>query len=102
MFPRSQDLVEFKRDIDKEVEEILAENSKVFGRKFEAIEISLRDVKVTIYREGDRVISELRATMNAGPHERIIDPVRLPVSKPRTLNHAGSRFRIFTTSGKKW
>ncbi|KAJ7499168.1 hypothetical protein FB451DRAFT_28305 [Mycena latifolia] len=66
-------VADFKRDLAKDIDDILAENSKMFEQKFDAIELSLRDVKLTVQRESDRVVGEIIANLNAGPHERIID-----------------------------
>lgn len=72
-------LQDLQKELAKGVDEVLAENSKIFERNFAGLEISLKDVKVTIHREGDRVIAEILANISAGPHERIIDRVRLLV-----------------------
>ncbi|KAF8650371.1 hypothetical protein AX16_005267 [Volvariella volvacea WC 439] len=66
-------LSEFRKDVEKEVDDILKEGSTIFDRKFEAIRISLQEVKVTVQREGDRVVEEIVANIHAGPHERIKD-----------------------------
>jgi hypothetical protein len=70
-------LAEFEKELGKDVESVLAENTKVFEQKFGALEMSLREVNVTVQRQSDRVIEELLAGMSAGPHERIIDKVRV-------------------------
>jgi hypothetical protein len=69
---------ELKHEIRKEVDTVLTEDTGAFERKFEAIELSLKEVKTTIYRQSDRVISEVLAGMQSGPHERIKDKVRSP------------------------
>ena len=66
---------ELEKEIRKDVDAILQENTGAFDRKFGAIELSLREVNVTIQRQSDRVISEVLAGMQAGPHERIKDKV---------------------------
>jgi hypothetical protein len=71
-------LPELEKEIRKDVDNILAENTGAFERKFGAIELSLKEVNVTIQRQSDRVISEVLAGMQAGPHERIKDKVRRP------------------------
>jgi hypothetical protein len=68
-------LGEFKHELDQDVEVVLAENSKHFEQKFAAMELSLKEVTVTIQRQSDRVIEEILAGVNAGPHERIVDRV---------------------------
>ena len=72
-------LAEAEKEIRKDVDTILAENTTAFERKFGAIELSLREVNVTIQRQSDRVISTVLAGMQAGPHERIIDKVCSPI-----------------------
>ena len=67
-------LPELEKEIRKDVETVLAENTGAFDRKFRAIELSLREVNQTI--QNDRVISEVLAGMQSGPHERIKDKVR--------------------------
>ena len=67
-------LAEFKKELAKDVETVLAENTKVFEQKFGDIQLSLREVNMTIKRHSDRVIGAL-AGMHAGPHDRIIDKV---------------------------
>ena len=71
-------LPDLEREIRKDVDTILQENTGAFDRKFGAIELSLREVNVTIQRQSDRVISEVLAGMQAGPHERIKDKVCSP------------------------
>ena len=69
---------ELEKEILKDVDTILAENTEAFERMFGTIESSLKELDVTIKPQSDRVISELLAGMQAGPHERIIDRVRSP------------------------
>ena len=71
----SMTVTEFEKELGKDVETVLAENTKAFEQKFGAIEVSLREVNVTIQRQSDRVIEEVLAEMHAGPHERILDKV---------------------------
>lgn len=67
-------LAEFEKELAKDVETVLAENTKAFDQKFGAIELSLREVNVTIQRHSDRVVGAL-AGIHAGPHDRIVDKV---------------------------
>jgi len=60
---------ELKDEIRKEVDTVLTEDMKAFERKLETIEIRLKE-------QSDRVISEVLAGVQAGPHERIKDEVR--------------------------
>ena len=69
---------ELMKEARKDVDTVLTENTGAFERKFGAIELSLKEVNVTIQRQSDRVISEVLAGMQAGPHERIKDKVRSP------------------------
>ena len=69
------DLAKFKKELGKEIGDILEENGEVFERAFGAIEISLKEVKGTIIHEGDRVIETILAGVNRGPQERIKDRV---------------------------
>jgi len=64
-----------EHEIRKEVDAVLTEDTGAFERKFGAIELSLKEVNTTIQRQSDRVISEVLASMRAGPHERIKDKV---------------------------
>ena len=68
-------LAEFEKELGKDVDTVLAENTKAFDQKFGAMEAALREVNVTIQRQSDRVIEEVLAGMHAGPHERILDKV---------------------------
>jgi len=69
---------ELKKEMSKDVDTVLEENTKAFDVKFGAIELSLREVNKTIQRQSDRVISEVLAGMHDGPHERIKDQVCNP------------------------
>ena len=69
-------LAEAEKEIRRDVDTILEENTRAFERKFGAIELSLREVNVTIQRQSDRIISTVLAGMHTGPHERIKDKVR--------------------------
>ena len=91
---------ELERELRKDVDSILSENTSAFERKFGAMELSLREVNVTIQHQSDRVISEVLAGVQAGPHERIKDMVRSPglQKTPLLISHC----RICITYGKKW
>jgi hypothetical protein len=69
-------LGEFKHELSQDIDTVLAENSKLFEQKFAAMELSLKEVTVTIQRQSDRVIEEILAGVNAGPYEHIRDKVR--------------------------
>lgn len=70
-------LGEFKYELNQDIDTVLAENSKLFEQKFSAMELSLKEITVTVQRQSDRVIEEILAGVNAGPHEHIRDKVRL-------------------------
>ena len=63
---------ELEKEIRKDVDTILEENTEAFEGMFETFKSSLKELDVTIKRQSDRVISEILAS---GPHERIIDRV---------------------------
>lgn len=67
------DLTSFKKELNKEIDDILVANGKVFERAFGAIEISLKEVKGTIVHETDRAIETILAEVS--PQERIVDSV---------------------------
>lgn len=69
-------LVEFKHELSQDIDGVLAENSKLFEQKFSAMELSLKEITVTVQRQSDRVIEEILAGVSAGPHEHIRDKVR--------------------------
>jgi len=66
---------EFEQELTKDVKTVLEENRRAFDKRFKEVELWLQETKVTIQREGDRVIKELSIGMHAGAHEQIIDPV---------------------------
>ena len=66
---------EFEQELAKDVKTVLEENRKQFEKKFEDFELLLQEAKVMRRRESDRVIQEVSARMQAGPHELIIDMV---------------------------
>ena len=69
---------ELEKELRKDVDTILQENTGAFDRKFGTIELSLREADVTIQPQSDRVISEVLSGMQVGPHERIKDKVCNP------------------------
>ena len=68
-------LAEFKRELGKDVTTVLEENRKAFDQQFGMMEAQLKEINVTILRQSDRVIAEILAGMDAGPHARILDKV---------------------------
>lgn len=65
-------LEEVRRDLAKDLEVILAENSGIFYQKFEAQQRQIEQVHDAVLKEGDRVIN----TIISGPHDRIVNKVR--------------------------
>ena len=60
---------ELRQEIMDSPDRAIRKNSEFFSGKFE---IQKREIQDVVHREGDRIIS----AMIAGPHDRIIDPVR--------------------------
>lgn len=74
-----EDIKELRREVDEKPEAAIKKNSSLFSRKFEIQKKQVQEaVSEAVQREGDRIISAL----NAGPHERLLDPV---CSEPYTL-----------------
>lgn len=78
-------LGDLKHELSQDIDAVLAENSKHFDQKFAAMELSLKEVTITIQRQSDRVIEEILAGVHAGPHEHIRDKVRLTFTKILSL-----------------
>jgi hypothetical protein len=69
-------LVEIQHEIRETPTEAIENNKKFFIRKFDNQRRQIQeDIERTVRQEGDRIIS----AVTAGPHERIVDPVRIPV-----------------------
>ncbi len=62
-----------KRQISRAFMDMVKENEEIFSLKFDAQEKILRGVSAAAKREDDRVIEAI----TSGPHERILDPVRV-------------------------
>ncbi len=62
---------DLRKEISKDVEQVLEDNARTFAQKFEAQRLQIEEVKVTVIHESDRVIDAVLA----GPHERIKDQV---------------------------
>ncbi|KAJ7777905.1 hypothetical protein DFH07DRAFT_730843 [Mycena maculata] len=68
---KSSALEDLKDDLMADPDAAMADNLKVFSRKFEVQKRQIVDeLTKVVEREGDRVISAI----TAGPHDRIIDP----------------------------
>ena len=75
----------FEKELAKDVETILAENTKAFEQKLGVIGLSLREVKVTIQRQSDREIEVLTGPgkRKRSPGKTHLDTVpRFPYSSP--------------------
>jgi hypothetical protein len=68
------DLVEIQHEIQDDPTEAIEKNAEFFNRKFDIQRREIQeDIERAVRREGDRIIS----AVTAGPHERIVDPVRI-------------------------
>ena len=68
------DFSEIRYEIDEDPANAIEKNAESFGRKFDIQRRQIEeDVARAMRREGDRIIS----AVTAGPHDRIVDPVRL-------------------------
>lgn len=95
-------LGELKHELNQDVDTVLAENSKLFEQKFAAMELSLKEVTETIERQSDRVIDEILAGVNAGPHERIRDkvcPVLIEALSLADIYHPSGHIRDLEING---
>lgn len=67
------DLSEIRYEINEDPANAIEKNAEFFGRKFDIQRRQIEeDVARAMRREGDRIIS----AVTAGPHDRIVDPVR--------------------------
>ena len=68
------DLAEIQHEIRDDPTEAIEKNAEFFNRKFDIQTRQIQeDIERTVRRQGDRVIEAI----TAGPHERIVDPVRI-------------------------
>jgi len=68
------DLVETQHEIRDDPVEAIKKNMESFDRKFDLQRRQIQeDIERAVSREGDRIIS----VVTGGPHERIVDPVRI-------------------------
>ena len=93
-------LVEVQHEIRDDPADAIKKNAEFFNRKFEIQRRQIEeDVARAVRREGDRII----AAVAAGPHDRIVDPVR-----PTLVGFVACRpmfnvyLRISTKSGRIW
>jgi len=67
------DLVEIQHEISDDPTGAIERNAEFFNRKFDIQRRQIEeDVARAVRREGDRII----LAVTAGPHDRIVDPVR--------------------------
>jgi len=96
---RPFDVVELQHEIKGDPDEAIAKNAEFFSRKFDIQRRQIvEDIARAVNREGDRIIS----VVTAGPHDRIVDPVRCEI-----LGHCINPFlslslRISITYGRTW
>jgi hypothetical protein len=92
------DLDDLKESLHTDPDAAMEKNMAKFNRKLEVQTRQIIDeVNRAIQREGDRVIS----AVNAGPHDRIIDPVRLGLHDGTSILICLSS-RTSTWYGRKW
>ena len=77
---RPLDVVTLQRELQHEINcdpsEAIEKNTEFFDRKFDVQRREIKeDIARALNREGDRIIS----AVTAGPHDRIVDPVRCEV-----------------------
>jgi len=93
------DLAEIQHEIRDDPTDAIEKNAEFFNRKFDMQRRQIEeDVARAVRREGDRIIT----AVTAGPHDRIVDPVRAtpyPSDMNQCLNLA---YRISTKSGRIW
>lgn len=78
------DLAEIQHEIKDDPTDAIEKNAEFFNRKFDMQRRQIEeDIARTVRREGDRIITAVMA----GPHDRIVDPVRpTPHSPGSKLN----------------
>ena len=70
------ELAEIQHEIREDPALAIEKNAEFFNRKFDIQRRQIQeDIDRAVSREGDRII----LAVTAGPHERILDPVRLPI-----------------------
>ena len=68
------DLAEIQHEIRDDPAVAIEKNAEFFNRKFDIQRRQIQeDIERAVSREGDRIIS----AVTAGPHERVLDPVRI-------------------------
>ena len=96
---RPADVAELQHEIKDNPNDAIEKNAEFFNRKFDIQTRQIvEDIARAVNREGDRIIS----AVTAGPHDRIVDPVRFEI-----LGHCINKFlsvllRISITYGRTW
>jgi len=95
------DLAEVQHEIRDDPANAIEQNAEFFNRKFDMQRRQIEeDIARAVRREGDRIIT----AVTAGPHDRIVDPVRpilvYFVACRRMFNVV--YLRIFTKYGGTW
>jgi hypothetical protein len=68
------DLAKIQQEIQDDPAKAIEKNAESFNRKFEIQKRHIKDdIERAVSREGDRIISALEK----GPHNRVLDPVRI-------------------------
>lgn len=73
--PLAAELQDVRRDVQKDVEDILTDNKKFFEQKFEAQRAQIEGIRDTMVKEGDRII----ANFTSGPHDLVVNKVHLVI-----------------------
>ena len=90
------DLVEIQHEIRDDPIKAIEKNAEFFNRKFDIQRRQIQeDIERAVSREGDRIIS----AVTGGPHERIVDPVRISLDCELLPNRS---HRSSTKSGRTW
>ena len=82
------DLAEIQHEITDDPTSAIENNAEFFNRKFDMQRRQIEeDIARTVRREGDRIIT----AVTAGPHDRIVDPVR---PTPHSSYLSGSKLNV--------
>ena len=96
---RPFDVVELQHEIKGDPNEAIEKNAEFFNRKFDIQRRQIvEEIARVVNREGDRIIS----AVTAGPHDRIVDPVRCEVPGHPHEPTLTVSFRISTIYGRTW
>jgi len=82
------DLAEIQHEITDDPTSAIEKNAESFNRKFDMQRRQIQeDIARAVRREGDRIIT----AVTAGPHDRIVDPVR---PTPHSSCLSGSKLNV--------